>query len=101
MARAIIRTMPLRKSIRVGDRDVLELEFSEPTGQLFDEIEKAQAWNEVAKKRSDIVATSAIVLEHLTGLKALALANLDFDDRRAANDIAGEIMGAKMGVGES
>lgn len=100
MARSLVRTMKLRTPIHEADREILELEFFEPTGEVFDLLECAQEANAHAKKRRDIVPTGRILLEHLTKLDGSTLSTMSFDDRKAANELAAEIMGAKLDEGE-
>lgn len=101
MARALLRTIKLEKPIHEADREITELEFYEPTGAVFDLLECAQEANAHAKKRSAIVPTGRVLLEHLTQLDGSTLSTLSFSDRKAANEIAAEIMGAKLGEGEA
>lgn len=100
MERKPVRTIPLETPLYEGDRRVDELEFLEPTSRLFDELERAQEWNSHVKKRKNIVATGLVLLEHLTGLHESTLATMSFSDRKAANEIAAELMGAELGEGE-
>lgn len=100
MARTLLRTLTLEKPIHEADREIVELEFYEPTGEVFDLLECAQEANAHAKKRSAIIPTGRVLLEHLTKLDGSTLATLSFGDRKAANEIAAEIMEAKLGEGE-
>lgn len=100
MARQLVRTMKLAKPIHEADREIEELEFWEPTGSVFDELECVESANAHAKRRKDIVPTGRVLLEHLTQLDGATLSTLSFSDRKAANDIAAEIMGAKLDEGE-
>lgn len=100
MARAIVRTLKLTKPIHDAGQEILELEFHEPTGAVFDELERASEWNANAKRREDIIATGLALLEHLTGLDGSAISTLCFDDRKAANEIAADLMGARLGLGK-
>lgn len=93
--------MKLSQTLHEADREIDELEFLEPTGAIFDELERAQAWNANAKRRKDIIATGLVVLEHLTGVGGSALSTMTFDDRRRAMEIAGEIMGGSDVEGEA
>jgi len=97
--RSPLRTLKLSRPLHEADREIVELEFLEPTSALFDELEKAQEWNAHAKSRSKVVATGLVLLEHLTGLHASTLQSMTFDDRAKANEIASEILGERVGEG--
>lgn len=98
MARQILRTLKLSAPIHEADREIAELEFYEPTGALFDVLECTQDANANAKRRKDIVPTGRVLLEHLTKIDGATLSTLSFADRKAANDIAAEIMIGKLGI---
>ena len=90
--RTPVRTMPLKTKLYEADRELSELEFFEPTSEIFDELERAQEWNSHVKKRKNIVATGLVLLSQLTGLHSSTLSKMSFADRKSANKIAGEIM---------
>lgn len=91
--RALVRTMKLSKPISDAGREVLELEFLEPTGRLYSAIERAQVTNANAKRARDIVSTNLVILEHLTGVSPEALETATFADLTKAIEIAGEVVG--------
>ena len=91
--RALVRTMKLSKPIHDAGRELLELEFLEPTGRLYSAIERAQVTNANAKRARDIVSTNLVILEHLTGVGPEALETATFSDLTKAIEIAGEIVG--------
>ena len=95
--RAPVRTLKLSRPLHEADREIAELEFLEPTASLYDDLERTQEWNAHAKKRSQIVASGLVLLEHLTGLHSSTLASMSFGDRKRTNEIAAEIMGEEMG----
>lgn len=99
--RAIVRTLKLSRPIHEADREIDELEFFEPTGRLFSELERVQVQNENAKRPRDIKSTSLVILEHLTKIGPEALETATFGDLKRAIEIAGEIVGKDVGEGEA
>lgn len=101
MSRQIVRTLRLSSAVHEAGAELIELEFYEPTSALFDELEAAATWNDrPTTKRKEVIPTGLVVLEHLTRLDGSTLRTLSFDDRRKANEIAAEVMGAKLETGE-
>ena len=99
-SREVVRTLKLSKPIHEAGEEIVELAFYEPTSRIFDKLEIAQERNSKAKRDSDYRPTGLVVLEDLTGLDSSTLGGLTFSDRFAAQEIAGEIMGATTGTGE-
>lgn len=99
-SREVVRTLKLSKPIHEAGEEIGELAFHEPTSRIFDKLEIAQERNAKAKRDSDYRPTGLVVLEDLTGLDSSTLGGLTFADRFAAQEIAGEIMGATTGTGE-
>lgn len=99
--RAIVRTLKLSQPIHEADREIDELEFREPTGRLFSELERVQVQNANAKRAKDIKPTSFVILEHLTGIGPDALETCKFSDLSKAIGIAGEIVGKDVAEGEA
>lgn len=100
MARAIVRTLKLSKPINEADREIVELEFREPTSELFAEIDRVEAINAHAKRAKDVISLNFAVLAHLTGLGVETLVTMSFRDGKAALRIAGEIAGEGLDEGE-
>lgn len=99
--RAILRTLKLSKPIHEADREITELEFFEPTGRLFAELERVQVQNENAKSPKQIRPTSMVVLAHLTQIGTEALETASYLDLKKAFGIAGEIIGQGDDEGEA
>lgn len=99
--RALLRTMKLTRPIHEADREIAELEFFEPTGRLFSDLERVQVQNANAKRSQDIRPTSLVVLSHLTKVGGEALETATFGDLKRAFDIAGEIVGKDVPEGEA
>ncbi len=100
MARQVVRTLKLSKPIHEADREIEELEFLEPTSELFAEIDRVTAINEKAKRSRDVVSLNFAVLSHLTGVGIEALVTMSFRDGKQAIKIAGEIASGDLGEGE-
>lgn len=100
MARAIVRTLKLLKPIHEADREIAELEFFEPTSELFAEIDRVEAINSHAKRAKDVISLNFAVLAHLTGIGVETLLTMSFRDGKAALKIAGEIAGEGLDEGE-
>lgn len=100
MARQVVRTLKLRKPIHEADREFSELEFYEPTSELFAEIDRASAVNERAKRPKDAISINFVVLSHITGIGVDALLTMTFRDGQAAIKIAGEIAAGDLDEGE-
>lgn len=100
MARAIVRTLKLSKPIHDAGRELAELEFLEPTSELFAEIDRVEAINSNAKRAKDVISLNFAILAHLTGVGVESLVTMTFRDGKAAIKIAGEIAGEGLDEGE-
>ena len=98
--RAVVRTLMLSRPLHEAGKEIDELEFYEPSSILFDELERATEWNSHAKKRKSVVSTGMVMLEHLTKLHSSTLEKMTFGDRKKANEVAADIMGNELDLGE-
>lgn len=100
MGRIVLKTMKLSKTLHDAGAEIDELAFHEPDGTFFDELEQATTFNANAKKRKDVIPTGLLILSHLTGVDESVLRSMTFDDRKRANELVVEVMGAKLDLGE-